>query len=103
MAKILSPGMLSARNDYIQQRAQAEAPASAANSQPTAQTGIGTSSTQPVPASNTAPGDASLVEAYIRAVQNKVEGNKPGNVTVPSQTVLGQWLELYRSQLEHPV
>ncbi|MGC6368697.1 dermonecrotic toxin domain-containing protein [Pseudomonas sp. K2I15] len=103
MAKILSPGMLSARNDYMQQRAQAEAAASAANSQPTAQTGIGTPATQPVPASNTAPGDASLVEAYIRGVQNKIDGNKPGNITVPSQTVLGQWLELYRSQLEHPV
>ena len=50
-----------------------------------------------------APGDPALVQAYIGAVQRKVEGHTPGLVKVPSQTVLGQWLELHRSQLEHPV
>ncbi|WP_017477760.1 dermonecrotic toxin domain-containing protein [Pseudomonas sp. PAMC 26793] len=39
----------------------------------------------------------------MSVIQRKAEGHPPGLVKVPAQTVLGQWLELYRSQLEHPV
>jgi hypothetical protein len=36
-------------------------------------------------------------------VQRKVLHNDAGLVKVPSQSTLGQWLELYRAQVEHPV
>lgn len=58
---------------------------------------------QPSQGEAAAPGNPALVQAYIGAVQRRAEGLSPGLVKVPAQTVLGQWLELHRSQLEHPV
>lgn len=51
----------------------------------------------------TSPHETALLNAYIAAVQRKVLHNDAGLVTVPPQSTLGQWLELYRAQVEHPV
>ncbi|KAA8560630.1 Dermonecrotic toxin [Pseudomonas extremaustralis] len=50
-----------------------------------------------------APGDAELVQNFTHEWQKKTKGGVPGMVKVPTQTVLGQWLALYRSELERPV
>lgn len=50
-----------------------------------------------------APQEATLVEAYIAALQAKLLTNKSNLIKVPAETTLGQWLGLYREQLEHPV
>ncbi|WP_457415546.1 dermonecrotic toxin domain-containing protein [Pseudomonas sp. SDO524_S393] len=44
-----------------------------------------------------------MLNAYLEAVQNKTQNKTPGLITVPAQSTLGQWLELYRAQVEHPV
>ncbi|PRA28920.1 dermonecrotic toxin domain-containing protein [Pseudomonas poae] len=49
------------------------------------------------------PQESALVESYVGVVERKAVGKIPGRVTVAPQTLLGQWLELYRAQLEHPV
>lgn len=49
------------------------------------------------------PQEAALVEAYVGVVERKATGKIPGWLHVPTQTLLGQWLELYRAQLQHPV
>jgi hypothetical protein len=49
------------------------------------------------------PHETALLNAYIAAVQRKVLHNDAGLVKVPPQSTLGQWLELYRAQVEHPV
>lgn len=49
------------------------------------------------------PQEPALVEAYVGVIERRATGKIPGGVTVPPQTQLGQWLELYRAQLEHPV
>ncbi|WP_238704544.1 dermonecrotic toxin domain-containing protein [Pseudomonas nabeulensis] len=36
-------------------------------------------------------------------MQRKILRSDPGLIKVPSQSTLGQWLELYRAQVEHPV
>lgn len=101
MTHYLSPALLNVRNYRPAQPKTIAAPP-AVNAQPNAQATSALPSAQTT-ANKTAPGDASLVQAYVKAVQHKTEGHSPGLVHVPSQTVLGQWLELHRSQLEHPV
>ncbi len=96
MTKLLPPALLSLRNTQSAQKN------SIAEQQPTAALPSNTASHQTLPTPQPAPGDAALVESYIAAVQRKVEGDAPGKVTVPSQTILGQWLELYRAQLQDP-
>ena len=49
------------------------------------------------------PHETALLNAYIAAVQRKVLHNDAGLIKVPPQSTLGQWLELYRAQVEHPV
>ncbi|NVZ49778.1 hypothetical protein HX792_05465 [Pseudomonas sp. B6002] len=49
------------------------------------------------------PHETALLNAYLKAVQNKAQSNTPGLITVPAQSALGQWLDLYRAQVEHPV
>lgn len=49
------------------------------------------------------PHETALLNAYIAALQRKVLHDDAGLVKVPPQSVLGQWLELYRAQVEHPV
>lgn len=49
------------------------------------------------------PHETALLNAYLAAVQRKVLRNDAGLVKVPPQSTLGQWLELYRAQVEHPV
>ncbi|MFQ6349402.1 dermonecrotic toxin domain-containing protein [Pseudomonas sp. R11F] len=49
------------------------------------------------------PDETALLAAYLAAVQRKVLQQKVGLVTVSPQTTLGQWLQDYRNQLEHPV
>lgn len=44
-----------------------------------------------------------LVENYVVALKDKLNGSQPGRITVPPQTQLGHWLELYVSHLEQPV
>ncbi|SDS33750.1 dermonecrotic toxin domain-containing protein [Pseudomonas trivialis] len=64
------------------------------------------STSQPLPAATAAtasPAEVELLDAYIEAVQNKILRNQPSLVNVPVQSQLGQWLDLYRAQLEHPV
>ncbi|MFC6339313.1 hypothetical protein GIR22_17780 [Pseudomonas sp. CCM 7891] len=55
-------------------------------------------STHPVP-----PGDARLVEGFTTQWQKKVSGGKQELVSVPPETILGQWLGLYQKHLEQPV
>lgn len=52
---------------------------------------------------STSPYETALLNVYIEAVQRKVQTSNAGLVTVPAQSTLGQWLELYRAQVEHPV
>ncbi|NWD88138.1 dermonecrotic toxin domain-containing protein [Pseudomonas sp. K5002] len=96
----LSPSLLST-NTLSQQ------PAASMTAQPNPQPGANDTPTsspaQPRQVEAPAPGDPALVEAYSGAIQRRVEGHQPGLVNVPTQTVLGQWLELHRSQLEHPI
>lgn len=96
MTKLLPPALLSLRNTPSAQKN------SIAEQQPTTALLSNAASHQTLPTPQPAPGDAALVESYIAAVQRKVEGDAPGKVTVPSQTILGQWLELYRAQLQAP-
>lgn len=49
-----------------------------------------------------APGDEELVEGFTRQWQKKVAGEPVALISIPQQTVLGQWLELYRSLFEGP-
>ncbi|NWA65672.1 dermonecrotic toxin domain-containing protein [Pseudomonas reactans] len=49
-----------------------------------------------------APGDADLVEGFTRQWQKKVAGEPVALISIPHQTVLGQWLELYRNLFEGP-
>lgn len=49
-----------------------------------------------------APGDKELVEGFTRQWQNKAAGQPPALISIPHQTVLGQWLGLYRSLFESP-
>lgn len=56
-----------------------------------------------LPSTTTSPHETALLKAYLEAVQRKVLHNDAGLVKVPSQSTLGQWLELYRAQVEHPV
>lgn len=49
-----------------------------------------------------APGDEALVRGFTGEWQKKIDGQTVGLIPVPPQTVLGQWLELYRSVLEGP-
>ncbi|WP_177409882.1 dermonecrotic toxin domain-containing protein [Pseudomonas sp. S09G 359] len=97
MTKLLSPALLSLRNTTSAQKNPI------ADQQPTTARPSNTAPHQTLPPPQPAPGDSALVSSYIAAVQRKVEGDAPGSVTVPSQTVLGQWLELYRAQLRNPV
>ncbi|WP_460131515.1 dermonecrotic toxin domain-containing protein [Pseudomonas sp. S1_E04] len=55
------------------------------------------------PAPQASPHEAALLDAYLAAVQTKVQGKTPKLVKVPPESTLGQWLEVYRAQLEHPV
>jgi hypothetical protein len=48
------------------------------------------------------PHETALLRAYLGAVQSKIEGGS-GLVKVPAQSTLGQWMALYRAQLQHPV
>lgn len=50
-----------------------------------------------------APGDAELLEGFTRQWQRKIDGIPVGLITVPHQTVLGQWLGHYRTLFEGPV
>ncbi|WP_159932987.1 DUF6543 domain-containing protein [Pseudomonas sp. S35] len=59
--------------------------------------------TQNEPRTTASPHETALLNAYMAAVQDKVLGNNPGPVKVPPQSTLGQWLELYRAQWQHPV
>lgn len=57
-----------------------------------------------LPASEMAtPHETELLRSYLEAVQNIVLGRTPTLVTVPPLSTLGQWLTLYRAQLEHPI
>ncbi|NWA82725.1 dermonecrotic toxin domain-containing protein [Pseudomonas sp. D2002] len=49
------------------------------------------------------PEETELLKSYLGAVQSIVLGRPPKLVTVPPESTLGQWLALYRAQLEHPV
>lgn len=49
------------------------------------------------------PKEAELVQAYLGAVQNKINNLTPGLIKVPPESQLGQWLGLYRSLLENTV
>lgn len=49
-----------------------------------------------------APGDGELVEGFTRQLQKKAYGQPVALISVPRQTVLGQWLGLYRSLFEGP-
>ncbi len=95
----LSPSRLSATSRFLQQAASMPAPPTP---HPSAHKTLTPTPVQP-PQVDAPPGDPALVQAYIGAVQRKVEGHRPGLIKVPAQTVLGQWLELHRSQLEHPI
>jgi hypothetical protein len=55
------------------------------------------------PSSGVPPEETVLLENYIGVALRKLNGEDAGLVTVPPQTLLGQWLDLYRTQLEHPV
>ena len=50
-----------------------------------------------------APGDSQLVQFFTNEWQKKVSGGNAGLVTIPPDTVLGQWLGLYEKHLEQPV
>ena len=50
-----------------------------------------------------APGDEELLEGFTRQWQNKVDGQPVALISIPHQTVLGQWLGLYRNLFERPV
>ncbi|MBC3300562.1 hypothetical protein H0Z09_05480 [Pseudomonas sp. SWRI18] len=54
-------------------------------------------------AASVSPHEKALLDAYLKAVQSKALHGNAGLVKVPPQSTLGQWLELYRAQLEHPV
>jgi hypothetical protein len=101
MIKYMSPALLNLRNKRPPQPEIIAAPP-AVNAQPNAQAPSALPSAHTT-ANTRAPGDASLVEAYVKVLQQKIDGHSPGLVSVPPQTVLGQWLELHRSNLEHPV
>ncbi|MGR3888293.1 hypothetical protein FW764_15215 [Pseudomonas sp. 1152_12] len=49
------------------------------------------------------PQETQLLKSYLEAVQSIVLGLTPKLVRVPPESTLGQWLALYRDQLEHPV
>lgn len=51
----------------------------------------------------TSPQEQQLLESYLAAVQRKVVKDKPGLINVPPESQLGQWLGLFREQLQHPV
>lgn len=55
------------------------------------------------PGLSTSPHEIALLNEYLAAVQSKAEGKKPGLIKVPRESNLGQWLEVYRAQLQHPV
>ena len=55
------------------------------------------------PSLTASPHEAALLEAYIGAVQSKVLGKTPELIKVPPLSVMGQWLGVYRAQVEHPV
>ncbi|MCR4540057.1 hypothetical protein NUV89_16820 [Pseudomonas sp. 18.1.10] len=59
--------------------------------------------TQSIPPSQTVAANRELVESYIDAVQKKILHNAPSVIKVPPESQMGQWLELYRAHLEHPV
>ncbi|MGY2290451.1 dermonecrotic toxin domain-containing protein [Pseudomonas sp. SDO528_S397] len=71
---------------------------------PIAEVPVQASDEVPPPArANGSPAEMALVEAYLAAVQRKIVHNKAGLIKVPPQSLLGQWLDLYRAQLEHPL
>lgn len=47
--------------------------------------------------------DALLAERYSRAVQQHPKPSAPVRIEVPSHSVIGAWLTLYRTHLEQPV
>lgn len=55
------------------------------------------------PELSTSPHETALLNNYLAAVQSKVLGNNPTLIEVPPKSNLGQWLEVYRTQLQHPV
>ncbi|WP_242001085.1 dermonecrotic toxin domain-containing protein [Pseudomonas sp. CFBP13509] len=62
-----------------------------------------TRASQDTPGPSTSPHETALLNEYLAAVQSKVLGNNPGLIKVPPESNLGQWLEVYRAQLQHPV
>lgn len=64
------------------------------------QTAISPASAEPP---STFPGDKKLLDAYIKSVQKKILSFDPGLIKVPHTSQMGEWLQLYRAHLEHPV
>lgn len=59
-----------------------------------------------VPREDAAPASAAeteLLQGYLSAIQRKALSQQPGFVRVPPQSRLGQWLEHYRAQVQHPL
>lgn len=51
----------------------------------------------------TNPHETELLKAYLSAIQGPASDASSVIVNVPLQSTLGQWLMLYRAQIEHPV
>lgn len=51
----------------------------------------------------TNPHETALLKAYLSAIQGPTLDTPSEIVNVPLQSTLGQWLALYRAQIEHPV
>lgn len=51
----------------------------------------------------TNPHETELLKAYLSAIQSPASDASSVIVNVPLQSTLGQWLVLYRAQIEHPV
>lgn len=55
------------------------------------------------PSITASPHEAALLDSYIVSAQSKANGKASERIIAPPLSVLGQWLGVYREQVEHPV